>query len=237
MTPYSHPRYAAFIDAIRARPDDDLPRLMCADWLREQGEEDRAEFIQVQCRIAELEREVSGKMPPPPSKQDRDEWRELKRRERKLHLPNYSAHLKTLPLISHPTGYPNRIGIYSGDGYVEFVRGFVDSLRIRGADWITHADAILRINPVRKVTLVGGPPIVEKFRKHRPVGNDGLWECEKWPGIAFAFERESDYTHPTEAGYNHINGVILDRIAQSLAVPSHLIDHDLMQAIDDARGN
>src|SRR3954447_5606631 len=54
-----------FLAAITARPDDDLPRLIFADWLDEHGHADRAEFIRLQCaavqspptrrRAAELE--------------------------------------------------------------------------------------------------------------------------------------------------------------------------------------
>jgi uncharacterized protein (TIGR02996 family) len=40
---------APFLAAIAARPDDDLPRLIFADWLDERGETDRAEFIRLQC--------------------------------------------------------------------------------------------------------------------------------------------------------------------------------------------
>lgn len=38
----------SFIAAIRANPDDDTLRLVFADWLQEQGEDDRAEFIRAQ---------------------------------------------------------------------------------------------------------------------------------------------------------------------------------------------
>jgi uncharacterized protein (TIGR02996 family) len=41
--------------AIRANPDDDTPRLVYADWLQENGEEERAEFIRVQCQLAAIE--------------------------------------------------------------------------------------------------------------------------------------------------------------------------------------
>src|SRR5262245_24000733 len=44
----------AFLDAIVATPDDDGPRLVFADWLEEQGEGDRAEFIRLQCRLPSL---------------------------------------------------------------------------------------------------------------------------------------------------------------------------------------
>lgn len=40
--------------AIRAHPDDDTPRLVYADWLQEHDDEPRAEFIRVQCALAQL---------------------------------------------------------------------------------------------------------------------------------------------------------------------------------------
>jgi uncharacterized protein (TIGR02996 family) len=42
----------AFVRAIAARPVDDLPRLVFADWLDEHGDPDRAEFIRLQCATA-----------------------------------------------------------------------------------------------------------------------------------------------------------------------------------------
>lgn len=45
----------AFIAAICAKPDDDLPRLIFADWLDDRGEHERAEFIRVQCELESLE--------------------------------------------------------------------------------------------------------------------------------------------------------------------------------------
>lgn len=44
----------ALLRAILDRPDDDLPRLVLADWLDEHGEGERAEFIRVQCAIWRL---------------------------------------------------------------------------------------------------------------------------------------------------------------------------------------
>jgi uncharacterized protein (TIGR02996 family) len=43
---------AAFLAAIAAAPDDDLPRLIFADWLDEHGDPGRAEFIRLQCAAA-----------------------------------------------------------------------------------------------------------------------------------------------------------------------------------------
>jgi len=43
---------AAFLAAIAAAPDDDLPRLVFADWLDERGDAARAEFVRLQCAAA-----------------------------------------------------------------------------------------------------------------------------------------------------------------------------------------
>ena len=43
--------------AILARPDDDLPRLVYADWLDENGQPERAEFIRVECAADLTDRE------------------------------------------------------------------------------------------------------------------------------------------------------------------------------------
>ena len=40
--------------AIKADPADDLPRLLAADWLADHDEGERAEFIRVQCELAQL---------------------------------------------------------------------------------------------------------------------------------------------------------------------------------------
>jgi uncharacterized protein (TIGR02996 family) len=42
----------ALLAAIHAAPDDDLPRLVFADWLDEQGEPIRAEFVRLQIERA-----------------------------------------------------------------------------------------------------------------------------------------------------------------------------------------
>lgn len=49
--------HGAFLAAIRDAPDDDLPRLIYADWLEERGDsyaQQRGEFIRAQCELARL---------------------------------------------------------------------------------------------------------------------------------------------------------------------------------------
>ncbi len=48
-------QHESFLRAIFDAPDDDTARLVYADFLQENGEEDRAEFIRVQCELARLE--------------------------------------------------------------------------------------------------------------------------------------------------------------------------------------
>ena len=43
----------ALLHAVWAEPDDDAPRLVYADWLEENGQTERAEFIRVQCQRAQ----------------------------------------------------------------------------------------------------------------------------------------------------------------------------------------
>jgi uncharacterized protein (TIGR02996 family) len=50
----THPDWSAFLRSIIDRPDDDLPRLVAADWLDEHGDPERAEFVRVQCELAKL---------------------------------------------------------------------------------------------------------------------------------------------------------------------------------------
>jgi uncharacterized protein (TIGR02996 family) len=48
------PDERAFLAKIVAHPDDDLPRLVYADWLEEHGQPARAEFIRTEVRMHEL---------------------------------------------------------------------------------------------------------------------------------------------------------------------------------------
>jgi uncharacterized protein (TIGR02996 family) len=47
-------QHEAFLRAIFDAPDDDTPRLVYADFLQENGEEDRAEFIRLGCALNRL---------------------------------------------------------------------------------------------------------------------------------------------------------------------------------------
>lgn len=46
----------ALLQAIYANPDEDTPRLVYADWLQENGNDERAEFIRVECQAERTDR-------------------------------------------------------------------------------------------------------------------------------------------------------------------------------------
>lgn len=59
MTPYyERSEWPAFLAAIRAAPTDDLPRLVAADFVEENGDAERAEFIRVQVEVERVASEL-----------------------------------------------------------------------------------------------------------------------------------------------------------------------------------
>src|SRR5437660_9704214 len=79
------PQVLAFLDAIKERPEDDVPRLILADWLEEHGDP-RGEFVRLQVQRARL---------PEYSR----EWSALRRREeaiRKRHAAEWKRPLRSV---------------------------------------------------------------------------------------------------------------------------------------------
>jgi uncharacterized protein (TIGR02996 family) len=157
---------AAFLAHVLANPDDDTPRLVYADWLDEQGQDARAEFIRVQCALALVLPCVAefygcqpcrklwpapheGKGNGPHCATCRDFVR-LHQREQALwgsiavgripqNLCEWSA------------------GAWKWAEAVHYRRGFVEGVVCRGDAWARHGDALLTRHPVREVSLTRLP--------------------------------------------------------------------------------
>jgi uncharacterized protein (TIGR02996 family) len=114
----------AFIDAIRAAPQDMGLRLIFADWLEERGDP-RAQFIRVQCELASLP-------------DDHDRRPQLLAEEQALLAGHEKAWLgKLKPLVkSH-----------------RFACGFVDWVSLPGRQFLTTADKLFALAPIRKLRL------------------------------------------------------------------------------------
>src|SRR5262249_10645384 len=117
----------AFLEDIRDNPEDDAIRLIFADWLEERGDADstaRAEFIGLQCAQV-------GMIP--------DDCRaEMQRREWELRREHERAWL----------GVPQ-----DAIGSCEFHRGFLDGICTRAEMFLTHAETLFRLHPLRHVSF------------------------------------------------------------------------------------
>jgi uncharacterized protein (TIGR02996 family) len=157
-----------FLRAIIAEPDDDLPRLIFADFLDERGEGERAEFIRVQCELATLvgdgSRRCACGWPTQtdegcqadnrsfrPSQQSgkyagwhkrQTQLYALRRRERELRKTPGSSEWIPKP-VTDVARVPHPAIPW------EFRRGFVAEVTISWQDWTTHHAAILAACPIR----------------------------------------------------------------------------------------
>lgn len=118
-------RHSVFLDEIIAHPEEDLPRLVYADWLDEQGDP-RGEFIRIQCLLAKL-----------PFDDDR-RWA-LQTRE-------------TLLKRQYGKGWANPIRHLVKDW--QFHRGFVEGITIRAVDFLEHAATLFQSAPICRVRLL-----------------------------------------------------------------------------------
>jgi uncharacterized protein (TIGR02996 family) len=118
----------AFLSDIVECPDDDAPRLIYADWLDEQGECERAEFVRAQCRLATL-----PKYSP--------EWRRLSGRCDELLAARGEEWRAALPALDGVT-------------WEKLNRGFVEEVFAESVEaLLSNADALFAAAPVRSVRV------------------------------------------------------------------------------------
>ena len=111
--------------AILAQPDDDILRLIYADWLQENDQSDRAAFVRAQVAFAQAE---------PFSPQARDQAR--------IAGQLFSAHPEWKLSVQ-------RLGVIRGS----FVRGFVEHVNVDAAQFPRHAAGLFATEPVRSVQV------------------------------------------------------------------------------------
>jgi uncharacterized protein (TIGR02996 family) len=143
----------ALLLGIRTAPDDDLPRLAYADWLEENGDPDRAEYIRLQCRLAKLDSDEYDHQP-------------LQVRAWKLEEANRQRWQAELPVLR---------GI-QWDSYRR--RGLVESVSASSYKaFVTHAGAIRQAIHLRGLSL----DLASGFRTFRaPECLAGLEELWLW---------------------------------------------------------
>lgn len=153
----------AFLAAICEASEDDTPRLVYADWLEEQGRDERAEFIRVQIQLAR--NFVTNSVPDPDvipvsggkvalayARSTYRKWKAMKDRERELWAWHGDEWLGT-PLASLTK---LRDGVLSA--MVRIRRGFVESVDCTYSAWLAHGPAIVAVQPVTRVRLTDRKP-------------------------------------------------------------------------------
>src|SRR5436309_9888956 len=119
----------AFLRAVIDNPDDDLPRLVYADWLDEHGDHDRAEFIRLQCEMAEMARRTMT----------HQQYKKLSVRSDEL-------------LAVHRQHWVGALANFVENA--EFNRGFVYMVSLSAAAFLAHAEQIWRLAPVEFLSLI-----------------------------------------------------------------------------------
>lgn len=143
------------LKAILDDPDDDAVRLVYSDWLEEQGDVARAEFIRAGVELAALDHDLGLCGRPNCEKCD-------------LAIP--LTHKQRQLLTGNGTTWAGRAVITAcevGFGW-EWERGFVHEIRCTGNAWVANADGILASHPVRYVYFLLRPTI-----ERRPDPNGG----------------------------------------------------------------
>jgi uncharacterized protein (TIGR02996 family) len=120
----------AFLQAIIERPDEDADRLIYADWLDENGDPTRAEFIRLQCALAEM-------------KEDDPRRQELLQREEEL-------------LSSYGKQWAGPISALVDE--CKFCRGFVGEVTIPANALLRNADSLFRSAPIRSLWVIRAAP-------------------------------------------------------------------------------
>ena len=121
-----------FLNALLADPDDDTLRLAMADWLDENDQPARAEFVRVQVELAR-------------GAPDRDRLRALERRQRDLLVAHDAEWVA--PLAAVLGCAPGRWG-----GWV-FRRGFVEYFNLPAGVVNKHGAKLAKLTPVRELFL------------------------------------------------------------------------------------
>lgn len=141
----------AFMRSIIENPDDDQIRLVFADWLEENGQPERAEFIRLQCKLAACE--ICN-----PEEADAWDWscghRPARRRERELlDVHKWDWMPPFLRVAAERAGSYRELAA----GRLGWRRGFVESISCRWDGWLACAEEILAATPLREVTLATMP--------------------------------------------------------------------------------
>jgi uncharacterized protein (TIGR02996 family) len=204
----------ALLQAIWAEPDDDAPRMVYSDWLEENGQPERAEFIRIQIELASLTR-------PSPRRQ------RLFKRERDLLTLHRAEWL--MPLCDPALPWQFHRGMAERLGNT----GLFQSER-NSTDWFYEYVGFSVDGTVQTVSAETSPRIVSQwFHDRRPYVSRGRYTlCPAPPGFGVQFTSVSDEGTVDYQGtitgttmdvsyYSHIDGYRGQTHYHWVALPRH----------------
>ena len=118
----------ALLRTIIDNPDDDVPRLVYADWLEDHGQTERAEFIRAQVEMAHLLRE------------GQDVPQAIRLRSRQTEL-----------LARHEREWFREFRTFARSW--TFDRGFIGYVSMEARDFADHADFLFENTPLQRLRL------------------------------------------------------------------------------------
>lgn len=153
------PEECGLLLAIREDPDDDAPRLIYADWLDDNGQPLRGEFIRAQ--IANFRRGV---------KHGDGLNREL---EILNEFPAFLG-IGCDDMSNYGWNGTGETDIeYNSGAEATYSRGFIDAARCSLSWWERHGEIVAAVHPVGGVRLINKSP--SKFQRSVADGGDWAW--------------------------------------------------------------
>lgn len=194
----------AMLATVIAYPKDDLPRLVLADYLEENGDPVHAELIRVMCELATLKRHAPHPHAdgcPVCSARNPLEARQYELLQYELPRENMANWLLFRGMAEHPAFGKNILEVRSGVGPEEHQmrcdldRGFVRSVVCGGHCWLRHGPELAKWHPVEECVVTTPLPLefVDHVETDRKLpGPHGDWLIEsRWT------VRRTD-AHPTD---------------------------------------
>lgn len=160
--------YRGLLDAILESPEDDFPRLILADWLQDNGDEERAEFIRLGIQLATLDKASAEAVL----------LKELlDTLARPIWLLETAAAIDISTEPSRPIGDRSSFmdfGTQTGHWkypwrYIWWTweRGFVGAVKLELEDWLKYGLALIGCQPLTRVCLTGKAPFRAPFLDQR----------------------------------------------------------------------
>jgi uncharacterized protein (TIGR02996 family) len=173
----------AFLLAICERPEDDTARLVFADWLDEQGESERAEFIRIGIELAK------GVCRRPVKRKAHEQWHDcgkcegcnfrkfakmsrsdIRARESEILLRDdwlnatewfRAGELELINVYNRPPRVTLGTEVPGPTRAVfrcDYARGFLSRVECTAADFLKHAAGLFAAHPIEEVRLAGKRP-------------------------------------------------------------------------------